>query len=510
MGKRKEVKLVSEFSHSSLKEPSSKAPSPSHVHEDTDPAPTLEGSGGNKDIDALQVKIDHLQAEVEELKKDRRENWWWAGSGGRGWQRPTIEYGDAFTKLFIEAKIWADNYVKRDTAALAEFSLSEKQSILQSLDGYCVQDLDWDTLVGSLPYPIRTQVPHAIGRTMLVKDIVDKFFENPFWYFEGKTDPIDVEPRTQSSLSFAKHLQHLYEQFLIVNPKSASLWKTETVRLANSVNDNQANNTEMGRHTKSRREGLARSFACAMLKHPPFQMLLENCEDTAVREAKLVKFYERAERLAISLGSSHGICTYRTLTKLASPLFWRGDLSVTAEYRHVLMPHQPRLDGHRILLILQPAVSRIGAAVPDGHLESWTQAVAVIEDGDCTEEVYHELQQERQAEAHEVYRERQGTLAKHRAEWERERQEKQKEGKRVEEDTQREEEGKIIEGSPVKQENDEEADEDIERPAPKRARRTRGATGATGKKAGQQVKEEKGDEKKKTRGRRAKRGKTTK
>jgi hypothetical protein len=50
---------------------------------------------------------------------------------------------------------------------------------------------------------------------MLVKDIVDKFFENPFWYFEGKTDPIDVEPRTQSSLSFAKHLQHLYEQFLI-------------------------------------------------------------------------------------------------------------------------------------------------------------------------------------------------------------------------------------------------------------------------------------------------------
>ncbi|OJZ88101.1 hypothetical protein ASPFODRAFT_216871 [Aspergillus luchuensis CBS 106.47] len=497
MGKRKEVKA-----------PSSKASSPPHVPDDTNPAPTLNQSERYKDIDALQVKIDHLQAEIDELERDRQEKMRLAVFGGRGWPKPIIDYKNAFNSLFITANWWADDYVKRDTAALAEFAPGEKRSILQSLDGYCVQDLDWDTFLKSLPYPIRTFIPLVLARTMLVKDIFDKFFENPFWYFEGKTEAIDVEPQAQSSLSFAQHLQHLYEQFLIVNPKSASLWKTETVRLANSVNDKQANNTEMGRHTKSRREELTRSFASAMLKHPPFQMLLENCEDTAVREEKLVQFYEKAEKLAISLGSSHGICTYRNLTKLASPLFSGGDQVVTAEDRHILLPHQPRLDGHRILFILQPAVSRTGAAILDGGLESWAQAVAVIEDGDCTEEVYHELQQEREAEAREVYREKQEVMAKHQAEWERERREKQKEGKRVEEETQGEEVGKIIEGSPGKQEDDEGADEDTERPAPKRARRTRGAAG---KKSGQQVKEEKGEEEtKKIRGRRATRGKTTK
>lgn len=135
--------------------------------------------------------------------------------GGRGWPKPIIDYKNAFNSLFITANWWADDYVKRDTAALAEFAPGEKRSILQSLDGYCVQDLDWDTFLKSLPYPIRTFIPLVLARTMLVKDIFDKFFENPFWYFEGKTEAIDVEPQAQSSLSFAQHLQHLYEQFLI-------------------------------------------------------------------------------------------------------------------------------------------------------------------------------------------------------------------------------------------------------------------------------------------------------
>ncbi|GKZ19003.1 hypothetical protein AbraCBS73388_002761 [Aspergillus brasiliensis] len=417
--------------------------------------------------------LDALQAKVDEMSRDFREKWWLAASGGHGWEKPAIDYDEAFPSLFRRTKHWADKYVKRDTAALAEYSPKEKQSILQSLNGYCVQDLDWDTFIESLPYPICTSVPLALAQTMIVKDIVDKFFESPFWYFEGKPDLGDMEPRTENSLSFAQHLQHLYEQFLIVNPRSASVWKAETVRLANSINDDQANNTELGLRTKRRREEAARSFASAMLEHPPFQMLLGACEDTADREASLVEYYEDAEKLAFGLGYSHGICKYRNLTRLPRSSFWRGDPFVTAEYLHRLRSDQPRLDGHRILFIIQPAVSRTGS-FPDGELEVWTQAVAVIEDGQWTKEECEKSRKEQRAKDEEAYRRKKEEEAKKDAiygkaerEWKEKYEEQQREA----------------ENAPVRQDNEKDSEE-LENTTSKRARGTRRTTR---KKAVQQV-----------------------
>ncbi|OJJ73943.1 hypothetical protein ASPBRDRAFT_206103 [Aspergillus brasiliensis CBS 101740] len=444
--------------------------------------------------------LDALQAKVDEMSRDLREKWWLAASGGHGWEKPAINYDEAFPSLFCRTKHWADKYVKRDTAALAEYSPKEKQSILQSLNGYCVQDLDWDTFIESLPYPICTSVPLALAQTMIVKDIIDKFFESPFWYFEGKPDLVGMEPRTEHSLSFAQHLQHLYEQFLIVNPKSASLWKAETVRLANSTNDDQANNTELGLRTKRRREEAARSFASAMLEHPPFQMLLGACEDTADREASLVEYYEDAEKLAFGLGYSHGICSYRNLTRLPRSSFWRGDPFVTAEYLHGLRPDQPRLDGHRILFIMQPAVSRIGA-FPEGELQEWTQAVAVIEDGQWTKEECEKSRKEQKAKDEEAYRRKKEEGAKMDAiygkaerEWKEQYEEQQREA----------------ENAPVRQHNEKDSEE-LENTTSKRARGTRRTTR---KKAVQQeaaTEDEPPEEKveAKKRGRRANR-KTTK
>ncbi|RDK48172.1 hypothetical protein M752DRAFT_261465 [Aspergillus phoenicis ATCC 13157] len=476
MGGNKQVKPLTDPAHH-FKETPSKTLLPSNVHGDINPAATPGEQEGHQSLDALQAKLD-------EMGKDYQEKWWLATCGGRGWGKPSIEYGDAFSTLFTRTKLWANNYVKRDTAALAEYPPNEKQSILQSLDGYCVQDLDWDTFIESLPYPICTSVPLALARTMLVKDIVEKFFENPFWYFEGKPGLGDIEPRTESSLSFAQHLQHLFNsrpvlvltRYWIVNPKSASVWKAETVRLANSVNNDQANNTELGLRTKRRREEAARSFASAMLGHPPFQMLLGVCEDTADREASLVEYYEDAERLAYGLGYSRGICTYRNLTRLPRSSFWRGDPWLTAEYRHRLKPDQARLDGHRILFIMQPAVSRIGA-LPDGQLEEWTQAVAVIEDGQCTKDVCEKRRKEQKAKDDEAYRKEEEERAKNNAIYERGEREWRKEY----EEQQRKDERK--EKVPLRQE-EEKGSEEPENPAPKRAR---GTWGTTRKKAVQQV-----------------------
>ncbi|GLB06012.1 hypothetical protein AtubIFM57258_001308 [Aspergillus tubingensis] len=448
------------------------------AHEDMDPVSVEEAPGENETIRVLQERIAHLQEELDDFKEKYRKQWWTAGSGGHGWEAIPIEYDLKFTKLFYSAKSWADQWVEMETAALAEFSTSEKQTILQSLEGYCVQDLDWDTFIGSLPYPYCEVVPRPLAQTMIVKDIVDKFFENPFWYFEGKPDSDDTEAPRKSCLSLAEHFQHVYQQFLIVNSKSASLWKTETVRLANSVNGNQADNTELGRHTKSRREESARSFASAMLKHPPFRMLLRECEDTVDREATLIEYYERAERLAIDLSCSYGTCTYRNLTRLASPLFRRGEPWVTAAYCHSIRPDVPRLDGHRILFILQPAVSRIRGAFPDGQLEEWTQAVAVIEDAQCTKEVWEKRRKEQSAKDKETYEREEEKKAQNRAILERETREMEgyEEQHRAEEDKKDESKRQGKKKAPVKQEMEGKGEEEPEISAPKRARGTRGAT----------------------------------
>ncbi|GLA80058.1 hypothetical protein AtubIFM56815_000863 [Aspergillus tubingensis] len=448
------------------------------VHEDMDPVSVEEAPGENETIRELQERIAHLQEELDDFRKLYRKQWWTAGSDIHGWEAIPIEYDQEFKKLFYRAKLWADQWVEMETAALAEFSASEKQTILQSLEGYCVQDLDWDTFIESLPYPTCEVVPRALAQTMLVKDIVDKFFENPFWYFEGKPDFDDTEVPRKSCLSLAEHLQHVYQQFLTVNPKSASLWKTETVRLANSVNGNQADNTELGRHTKCRREESARSFASAMLKHPPFRMLLRKSKDTVDREATLIKYYERAERLAIDLSCSHGTCTYRNLTRLASPLFQRGEPWVTADYRHSIRPDEPRLDGHRILFILQPAVSRIRGAFPDGQLEEWTQAAAVIEDAQCTKEVWEKRLKEQSVKDAETYGREEEEKAQDRAILERETREMEgcEEQQRAEEDKKNESRIQGKKNAPVKQEIEAKGEEEPEISAPKRARRTRETT----------------------------------
>lgn len=180
-----------------------------------DPVSVEEAPGEKETIRVLQERIAHLQEELDDFKEKYRKQWWTAGSGGHGWEAIPIEYDQEFEKLFYSAKSWADQWVEMETAALAEFSTSEKQTILQSLEGYCVQDLDWDTFIESLPYPICEVLPRALAQTMLVKDIVDKFFENSFWYFEGKPDSDDTEAPRKSCLSLAEHLQHVYQQFLI-------------------------------------------------------------------------------------------------------------------------------------------------------------------------------------------------------------------------------------------------------------------------------------------------------
>ncbi|PYI12618.1 hypothetical protein BO78DRAFT_282328, partial [Aspergillus sclerotiicarbonarius CBS 121057] len=362
---------------------STKAPSPEPIHDDTDTVSDRETPEENEEVRALKAENARLQNALDEQNGVRQ--------------------------IFSKVKYWTDNYVERNTAALAKLPPDDKQSILRSLEGYCVQDLDWDTFIGSLPYPICNSAPRHIARCMLVKDIIEKFFENPFWYFEGKTEQGE---------EFPQHLQHLFQQFLEANPESATLWKTETVRLANSITKDQAPNTKLGIHTKRRREDAARSFASAMLASLPLRMLLAKRE-ASNRDEELVTYYAQAQELAICLGQSCGICEYTNLGRLSSPLFSHRSENMKAHPNHSLWPDDPRLDGRRILFITQPAVSRLRGTTLTGIEERWAPIEAVIEDGEMSQEQYEKMLKKQRVQEEEEGQRIWDEISKRQAEWNR-------------------------------------------------------------------------------------------
>lgn len=89
---------------------------------------------------------------------------------------------------------------------------------------------DWDVLMGLLPNLIRELIAELFVKAIVLKDIFTKIFENPFWYFDGKTGPGDQ----LGDASFPAELQYLYERFLkstcaayiFIYPHSQSLLTT--------------------------------------------------------------------------------------------------------------------------------------------------------------------------------------------------------------------------------------------------------------------------------------------
>jgi hypothetical protein len=100
---------------------------------------------------------------------------------------------------------WAALYAAEDSTHIAGLSESEKQSIISSMKGYCVQDLDWDTLMNCLPRKIREFCPETFIAIMVTKDLYERCMENSFWYLEP--DPT-VDSETDYPTSFGEDLNN--------------------------------------------------------------------------------------------------------------------------------------------------------------------------------------------------------------------------------------------------------------------------------------------------------------
>lgn len=62
-------------------------------------------------------------------------------------------------------------------------SKTQKTQLIASMKGYVVQE-DFDTIVSRVAPDIRPLLPGLFASIIIMKDLLDLFFKNPFWYLE--------------------------------------------------------------------------------------------------------------------------------------------------------------------------------------------------------------------------------------------------------------------------------------------------------------------------------------
>ncbi|GKZ35709.1 hypothetical protein AbraIFM66950_006461 [Aspergillus brasiliensis] len=369
-------------------------PFPTHIDSDPHIKETEIAPQPEENVETLRAEVSLLREQLAVLQGEAKVDMKkyivqlnMLTSGAAGWtdyDRKAL--GDEVRLVLYEVRAWCLRHARRDLPDATELSAMGKQAIIRSLDGYLVQDLDWETLMKSVPYPFPRMMSFVLAQMVLSKEIMEKFFVNPFWYIQGEES--ETEGKATSPVSCAQQLQDLYQKYLESNPLRASRWKTETVRLSNSTLLTQAPKVELGWQTKKHREKSVSSFVSSRLSDIYFQSLLKSVgpDEAKKRADGLLKLYQLADQTAFILAHNQGYCLYKTLANVGSTFDRKSELTRAHGFHFLHDPDDSRLDGRRILGICNPAMRlRLNSSnLEDDGL--FVEAEVLVEHGDYTEE----------------------------------------------------------------------------------------------------------------------------
>ena len=268
---------------------------------------------------------------------------------------------------------WVTQFAASEPQGEERLSEEQKKTIISSLKGSCVQE-GWDSLMARLPNLTQELILAVFLETLLLKEIYAGIFEAPFWYFDGKTN---AEDQTGDD-RFSERLQYLYERYLkstwfpdypcifiliiyafpVANPYSAAIRRSETTRLANSVNRLQAPNHELEYYHRDRRTAALSSMVDDVLASEPICWLLKkpaNEEEENMRRRLLVSIYQKAADISPVHAAARGFLEFYRLDDLEKTFHEASD-TLNAYNYHFLRKGNTKLDGRRVLLVVQPAI----------------------------------------------------------------------------------------------------------------------------------------------------------
>ncbi|CAI7661337.1 unnamed protein product [Penicillium glandicola] len=297
-------------------------------------------------------------------------------AGMMGWPGPKSKETLGFTP---DTESWVIENAKSESE-VNRLSKAQKQTIISSLAENCVQE-EWDVLMGLLPDMVRENISEVFLEALIYKRIFDGFFKARFWYLDGKMDPSD-----EGDEKFGARLQHLYDRFFETNPVMASLWRSETNRLANSTDITEAPNTQLGIQHRDHRKSSIGQFVDETLSSEPIQWLLKepsSKEQANRRYEHLYSICERAAENAVATGNTRGHIAFHGMAMLPET-FTLGTYDKMCAHNYNFLPHgSTRLDGNRILMVLYPAIVRSFMTPRDKSIrepEYSTLAYVVVED----------------------------------------------------------------------------------------------------------------------------------
>ncbi|KAL4810479.1 hypothetical protein BDV18DRAFT_58050 [Aspergillus unguis] len=339
----------------------------------------------DEEIEILKQRIQVLEEEnlgweeiIEQNEITKNTHAGWCHS-------PPGEWRMLISMNFEGMGRWGRRYGLSSTEDLLKLSTKQKQELVASLSGYCIQE-DLETIVSGVAPHMRNNLPAWFIQMFLVKDILAKFYANPFWYLQSNTllrearGPEPEKVLQVKSTPLGEELNHLLQRFMKTNPHLATAWRSETVRLCTTYNAWQGADFELGHELREKRETAVKSMVGDILANKCLQSLLKKGL-TASEKKSMVELLEVTYQTAAKTATevSHWPCwvKFHTLDDIP-PAFHHGEDRTEAEWTHMMPLRDDRLDGQRIIGIRSPAVS-ICRELMDVRKDVVLRAPAIIE-----------------------------------------------------------------------------------------------------------------------------------
>ncbi|PYH87366.1 hypothetical protein BO71DRAFT_489626 [Aspergillus ellipticus CBS 707.79] len=162
---------------------------------------------------------------------------------------------------------WAFAY---NRGSLEDLPADQKQALLASLDGFCVQG-DWDRVIPRLPLGAQMCLGHVAVQAMIFKHIATNLVDQPFWCLDGKIDTAD----TEGDPDFARRLKYFYERVRIGNPDEAAWWKSHTIALCHMSPQiyGHIRGNHLGEYHRARTRAWMEELANELLGRELFQLV---------------------------------------------------------------------------------------------------------------------------------------------------------------------------------------------------------------------------------------------
>ncbi|KAL4901737.1 hypothetical protein BDW74DRAFT_181452 [Aspergillus multicolor] len=288
------------------------------------------------------------------------------------------------------AAFWGDP----DGAIWGRDLRAQSSNIYSWVKNYCSKDpkvMD----VPLFPSAARCQIAGMFLVMFVVKDLIEKFSTNPFWYYG--TDPktaMKDERRRQEQKDFAESLYALDRQFRKGSPSPPQIvasqiahaaaagtngdyqaWRVATCRLANVYGHKQRGpNHEFGEATKKYRDTLVPAMVDKILCQKLAQLLLLDLKKNNPGDKpydSLLKIYNRAAQNSMNISFWNSEPFIHTLEDISLKFEVKSESTMAAPYQF-LDEDDTRLDGKRVLALWAPGLLTRSVTRYDATIGAYT------------------------------------------------------------------------------------------------------------------------------------------